>query len=126
MIGNEKRAILLLGHGSRASDANEAMYRVAQDLKEQEVYSIIECAFLEMSSPDIATGLTTCKAQGAATILIIPYFLHLGMHVQRDLPQIIGQWHEANPEVAVKQGNHLGYSPLLTQLVQQRIDEAIS
>lgn len=121
-----KTAILLLGHGSRAKEANAAMYRVADDLKASGQYAIIECAFLELSTPDIAGGLTTCKQQGAQRIIIIPYFLHLGRHVQRDLPQLIGEWWQTNEDVEVLLGKHFGYSPKLTELVQERIANVVS
>jgi sirohydrochlorin ferrochelatase len=120
----EKTAVLLLGHGSRAKEANDAMYRVAQDLRQTEQFAVVECAFLEMNQPDIAGGLTSCHAQGAKRIIIIPYFLHLGNHVQKDLPRLIGDWWADRPEVEIIMGQHLGYSPLLTQLVQERIAEA--
>jgi sirohydrochlorin ferrochelatase len=126
MLENELTAILLLGHGSRAQEANEAMYRVAQDLKEQGQYSIVECAFLEFNAPDIAGGLSLCKEQGAKRVIIIPYFLHAGVHVLKDLPRIIGDWWGANEATEVLLGKPFGYSPLITQLVQQRIEEVVS
>ena len=116
-------AILLIGHGSRAVEANEAMYRVAEDLKAS--YPLVECAFLEISQPDIPTGLSNCRASGAVRIIAIPYFLHMGNHVQKDLPGIIGAWQAANPGIEVTTGRHFGYSPVLTNLVQERIAEIL-
>src|SRR5262245_49321671 len=101
MALKEKTAILLLGHGSRAKEANAAMYQVAGDLKQQGDYPVVECAFLEFNAPDIAGGLTLCKEQGAKRIIIIPYFLQAGMHVLKDLPQLIGDWWGDNEEVEV-------------------------
>ena len=60
-----KTAILLIGHGSRAPEANEAMYQVAATLKDSQNGGIIECAFLEISQPDIGTGLSNCRQAGA-------------------------------------------------------------
>lgn len=126
MAEDEKTAILLLGHGSRANEANAAMYRVAEDLKEQGEYLSVECAFLEFNAPDIAGGLTICKQQGAKRIIIIPYFLHAGIHVLKDLPQIIGDWWSDNEEVEVLVGKPFGYSPLITRLIQERIKDVNS
>jgi sirohydrochlorin ferrochelatase len=118
--------ILLIGHGSRASKANEAMYQVASDLKATTQYEIVECCFLEINQPDIGTGLTNCLEAGADRIIVIPYFLNLGNHVQQDLPRIIGDWLLAAPDVEVIMGQHFGYSPKLVELVQERISDALS
>lgn len=119
----EKIAVLLLGHGSRAVDANTAQYQVAGDLRQ--TYPIVECAFLELNSPSIPEGLTLCQQAGASRIIVIPYFLSLGRHVQKDLPEIIGEWRKTNPDVEVKLGNPLGYSSKMTALVLERIGEQL-
>lgn len=121
-----KTAILLLGHGSRASEANTAMYRVADDLRAGGQYAFVTCAFLELNDPDIPAGLNLCREAGIDQIVVIPYFLHLGRHVQEDLPRIIGEWQTANPSVAVRLGQPFGYSPRLVELVQERINQALS
>jgi len=120
-----KTAILLIGHGSRASEANEAMYQVAATLKETQSVAIIECAFLEINQPDISIGLSNCRLAGATRVLAMPYFLHLGNHVQKDLPGIIATWQAANPGIEVTMGRHFGYSPKLVELVQERINEVL-
>jgi sirohydrochlorin ferrochelatase len=119
------QAILLIAHGSRATDANNAMYRVADDLRAGD-WLTVECAFLELNEPLIPDGLTRCAAAGATVIIAVPYFLHLGKHVQEDLPRIIGDWCAANPGVEVRLGNPFGYSPRLTELIQERIGEQLT
>src|SRR5438309_1408856 len=108
---DEKTAVLLIGHGSRAEGANESQYRVAADLKSSGRYAIVECAFLEISQPDIPAGLTLCRATGATRIVVVPYFLHKGNHVRKDLPRIIGAWWLQNSDVEVLDSPPLGYSP---------------
>lgn len=117
--------MLLLGHGSKAIGANDGMYQIAATLKTTGQFYLVECAFLEVNKPDIATGLTNCQEAGAKRIVIIPYFLHFGSHVQRDLPNIISGWQEHNPAIEIIMGQHLGFSPLLVSLVQERINEAL-
>ena len=121
----ELTAILLIGHGSRATEANEAMYQVAAELKATQKYPIVECAFLEINQPDISAGLSNCQVAGAVRIVVVPYFLHLGNHVQQDLPGIIGAWQTANPGIEIVMGRHFGYSPKLVELVEERIKEVL-
>lgn len=126
MSAINKPAVLLLGHGSRLVEANESMYRVAADLKATGQYLTMECAFLEINQPDIPAGLTSCLEAGATQIIVIPYFLHLGRHVQEDLPRIIAAWQNENPSPKVILGQPFGYSPRLVELVQDRIGEALA
>ena len=121
----EKTAILLIGHGSRAEGAKESQYRVAADLKSSGRYSLVECAFLEISQPDIPAGLSICREAGANRIVVVPYFLHMGTHVRKDLPRIIGDWWLANSEVEILDSAPLGYSPKITELVEERINQAL-
>jgi sirohydrochlorin ferrochelatase len=120
-----KLAVLLIGHGSRAEGANEAQYRVARDLRDSGQYPVVECAFLEINRPDIPAGLTLCKEAGASRIVVVPYFLHMGTHVRRDLPRIIGEWWSDNSEIEIVEGQPLGYSPRMTALVEDRIRQAL-
>jgi sirohydrochlorin ferrochelatase len=124
MAENQEKAILLIAHGSRAADANTAMYRVADDLREGE-WGAVECAFLELNEPLIPEGLTRCADAGANLIIAVPYFLHLGKHVKEDLPRIISEWRAANPGIEVRLGNPFGYSPRLTELIGERIAEQL-
>lgn len=121
-----KTAVLLIGHGSRAPGANDAQLMVARDLQVRGNYSIVECAFLEISQPDIPAGLSLCRQAGAASIVVLPYFLHMGIHVQRDLPRIIGDWWAQNSEIEIVEGSPFGYSPKITDLVEERIRQALA
>lgn len=126
IIHNSKTAVLLIGHGSRAPGANDAQFLVARDLQESGRYSIVECAFLEINQPDIPTGLSLCRRTGVTGIVVVPYFLHMGTHVQRDLPRIIGDWWVENPEIEIMEGAPLGYSPKITELVEERIGQVLA
>jgi sirohydrochlorin ferrochelatase len=120
------RAVLLLGHGSKAQDAHESMYRVAEVLRAEGQFISVECAFLEINQPDIPHGLDLCWAAGATEIVIVPYFLSMGRHVKEDLPRIISEWGLSNPAVKVIQAEHLSFSPHMVALVRERIFGAIS
>ncbi len=118
-----KVAILLLGHGSRAPEANEAMYRVLETLREQGEYKIVEPGFMQLNPPSIEDGAAACVAQGADTVLMVPYFLHLGIHIQEDLPEKVRILEELHPGVHFKLGSPLGFHLGLVDAVRDRIAE---
>jgi sirohydrochlorin ferrochelatase len=121
-----KTAILLMAHGSRIPEANTAVDEIAAMVKQFGNYEIIEVSFRENHSPDIQQGIDACVAQGAERILLVPYFLYLGAHVQQDLPKELEEAKLRHPGVEMAMGKHLGVHKRLAKLVVDRIEEAFA
>lgn len=119
-----KKALLFLGHGSRAKEANEAMYRVIDLVREATDFDIVEAGFLDLNPPLVAEAMEVCARKGAGRVLVMPYFLHLGMHVQRDLPRVIAELREQYPQVEIVLGRHIGFHPKLAEIFIERVQEA--
>ncbi|GAB4301264.1 MAG: CbiX/SirB N-terminal domain-containing protein [Desulfuromonadia bacterium] len=116
-------AILMLAHGSRIAEANDAARQVAAMVREKGEYPIVEVAFREMHQPDIAAGIDRCVAQGATRILIVPYFLFMGAHVRHDLPEEVTDAVARHPGVEIAFAPHLGVHEKLADVVMDRIAE---
>jgi sirohydrochlorin ferrochelatase len=82
------RGIVVFAHGSRIESANEAVRAVAAELARQGGFEHVEAAFLELGQPDLEGAVVHLASAGIQSILIIPYFLTLGLHLERDLPRI--------------------------------------
>ncbi len=121
-----KTAILLMAHGSRIAEANDAVNEIARMVKNFADYEIVEVAFRENHSPNIQEGIDACVAQGAQRILLVPYFLYLGAHVQEDLPREMEEARQRHPGVEMAMGRHLGVHKRLAKLVIDRIEETFS
>ncbi len=119
-----KKALLFLGHGSRAAEANEGMYRTMALVKDMTGYEIVEAGFMDLNPPSIPDAAATCVAQGATEILMIPFFLHFGRHVQRDLPETVEEMKAQYKGVRITLGPHIGFHPKLAEIVADRIREA--
>ena len=52
-------------------------------------YPLVDAAFLELGQPDLASAVGAAVKKGAKRVVIIPYFLTLGMHLERDLPRLV-------------------------------------
>jgi len=121
-----KTAILLMAHGSRIAEANDAVNEIARMVKNFAGYEIVETSFRENHSPTIQEGIDACVAQGAQRILLVPYFLYLGAHVQEDLPKEMEEARQRHPGIEMAMGRHLGVHKRLAKLVIDRIEEAFS
>lgn len=119
-------ALLLMAHGSRIAEANDAARQIAAMLPELTGFEIVEVAFRELHEPDIQQGIDTCVARGAQRILMVPYFLFMGAHVLHDLPEEIETAQKRHPGLIMEMGRHLGVHRKLAEVVAERIQESLT
>jgi sirohydrochlorin ferrochelatase len=121
----KKTAILLMGHGSRIPEANDALHAIAAMVKACSGCEIVEVAFREQHAPNIQKGIDACVAAGAERIVLYPYFLFAGAHVLEDLPAEMEQAAARYPGLEMILGQPLGVHPKLGEIVCERIGEAL-
>ena len=119
-------AILLMAHGSRIPEANRAVHEIAAMVREMTGFEIVEVSFREQHLPNIQQGIDACVAQGAQRVLLVPYFLFVGAHVQEDLPEEMAEARQRHPGVEFAMGAHLGVHRKLAELVVERVAEALT
>ncbi|MBC7962836.1 MAG: CbiX/SirB N-terminal domain-containing protein [Steroidobacteraceae bacterium] len=120
-----KTAILMMAHGSRIAEANDAAREVAAMVQELTGFEIFEVSFRELHDPNIQSGIDACVAHGAQRILLMPYFLFMGAHVLHDLPEEIEQAQKRYPGLVMEMGGHLGAHRKLAEIESERIGEAL-
>jgi sirohydrochlorin ferrochelatase len=120
-----KTAILMMAHGSRIVAANNAACEIAAMVQEMTGFEIVEVSFRELYEPNIQQGIDACVARGAGRILLMPYFLFMGAHVQHDLPEEIEMAQKRHPVLIMEMGGHLGAHRKLAEVEAERIGEAL-
>ncbi len=120
-----KTAVLLVGHGSRARNANDALFRVVEHFQKAWPHRILKAAFLEISHPSIPEGIDSCVDEGTERIIVIPYFLFRGNHVAVDLPVFIKEGRRKYPAIDIILGPHLGFHPKMIEIVDERIQQVL-
>jgi sirohydrochlorin ferrochelatase len=83
-----RTGIVVFGHGSSVASANDAVRIVAAEAARLGNWEMYETAFLE-ASPRLGDAVSRLAAAGADRVLVLPYFLTLGIHLQRDLPLLV-------------------------------------
>jgi sirohydrochlorin ferrochelatase len=121
MSEDRKPAIILLGHGSRVQQASGDMEKVATALREQHGYSRVACCYMSRLGPHLPETLQELIATGATSVLVIPYFLHMGVHLRLDIPELLQEEARKYSGVRIQLGAHLGYDDVLVGLVHRRI-----
>lgn len=118
-----KRAVILIGHGSRAAGADEDMERIARRLRAAGNGTVEVCRMSGRGTP-FAEVFEKCVGEGATTVIVIPYFLHFGVHLRQDLPAMLREAVARRPAVRMILGRHLGYDDALVSLIEKRLAES--
>lgn len=117
---------MLLGHGSKADEANETLRRVAEAVKERGGYGTVQPAFLQMESPDFQEAVDMMVGKGFTDITVMPYFLYMGLHVTKDLPEEIERARERHKGLEITVKDNLGFHDKLVDITIERIDAGAS
>lgn len=112
--------IIVFAHGSRVEPANEAVRAVARGLSAAGQFEAVETAFLELGEPSLEGAVEALVNRGVHDILVVPYFLTLGIHLERDLPNIINRIARAFGSVRIRATAPLDGHPALVEVLLDR------
>jgi sirohydrochlorin ferrochelatase len=115
------RGIVVFGHGSSVASANDAVRAVAEQAARTGKWSLFETAFLE-ADPRLEDAVAKLTRAGAREIVVLPYFLTLGIHLERDLPNLVSalvQTHGIDIRIAPPLDGHEALSRILVERADQ-------
>ena len=116
-----RRALLLIDHGSRKQEANDLLPEVARMLKAMSDFDIVYYAHLELAEPTILQGFDACVAEGAAEVIVHPYFLSPGRHSTLDIPRMVAEAAAKHPGIRYRITEPLGLHPKIGELILERV-----
>lgn len=111
---------VVFAHGSSVESANDAVRAVAAEMARRGEYEAVEAAFLEGGKPDLAGAVEILAGCGLTHVVVIPYFLTLGLHLQRDLPRLVGQIRAAHPAIEIEVTAPLDGHPAMVEALLAR------
>jgi sirohydrochlorin ferrochelatase len=112
--------IIVFAHGSRVESANEAVRAVARDLVRAAPCERVVAAFLELGQPDLESAASELAEAGVERLVILPYFLTLGLHMERDLPRLIRRIQQNNNHLTIDVAPPLDGHPALAAILADR------
>jgi sirohydrochlorin ferrochelatase len=116
---------IVFAHGSRIESANQAVRDVAASMAASGNH-IVEPAFLELGQPDLAGAAARLRVSGVSRIIVIPYFLTLGTHLQRDLPRLVQETARSLGDVEMEVTSPLDGHPALLEALLDRATQALA
>ncbi len=123
--GGAKTAILLLGHGSRAKEANDTLRNIAEAVSKKGGWTLVKAAFLQIERPGIKEAIDEIVSKGVTEITVMPYFLYPGLHVTRDIPVEIEAVKAGYPALKIRIARNLGFDEKLVDMAVERIEESL-
>jgi sirohydrochlorin ferrochelatase len=112
---DQNYSLLLIGHGSSDRSARDAFLYTVGSLKNH--FKYVNFCFLELEPPNIEQGIKDCLVSNPDFIFVIPYFLHKGIHIQRDIlidiDKALKKYNFSNLYIS----EHIGVDSLIIDLV---------
>ena len=120
---DQRVAVVLFAHGSAVEEANQGVRDLAGRIQAGGSYSYVQAAFLVPGRPELGAAIAEAVKAGYRRIVVLPYFLTLGIHLRRDLPKLVAAERQKHPQVKIQVGRSLEDHPEMASLVLGRIQE---
>ena len=119
-------AIILFAHGSRDPLWHKPIQSVAERITRRSPQTVVRCAYLELTEPDLPHVASALVAEGATSLCVVPMFLGVGRHAREDLPELISALKIDHPSVDITCQPAVGeQSQLLDLLAEIALDERL-
>ncbi len=121
-----KTALIIVDHGSKKAESNTMLEEVARLFAERhgEQFADVEPAHMELAEPSIETAYDRCVAKGAKHVVLLPFFLSRGRHMQRDIPSLLNEAAAKHTHTTYAIADPLGIDDLILDLLFKRATES--
>ncbi|HOL40334.1 sirohydrochlorin nickelochelatase [Methanospirillum sp.] len=128
-----KTGILLVGHGSKKAYNKDLITKTAEIIAQKHPEFIVRCGFMEFNEPTIRESLDSFRQEDVESIAVVPLFLARGVHIDEDIPGIIGLapgqkrgiFALNGKEVPLVYADPIGPNPLLADLMMENARAAL-
>jgi len=114
---SQQRGTVLFAHGSRDPLWRKPMEAVALRVAQIAPTEPVRCAYLELTTPDLATSVAELVALGVNAIAVVPLFLGVGKHAREDLPLLMQALQTTHPQVSFDLKPAVGEDPQMIELL---------
>ncbi|MCQ2056350.1 MAG: ferrochelatase [archaeon] len=126
-----KKAILIIGHGSRY-EYNEATMDEQKSRLEKMGYENVYIGFNETSHPFIGEVMIQMARDGVEEVVAVPFFITAGRHTIEQIPEKLGLKENENNtyvefeghKIMMHYGDPFGDDPVLAEIIRDRVNEA--
>jgi len=116
-----KKALIIVDHGSTVEEANDMLAEVARLVESAESgFDIVKYCHMELAEPTIEQAFDACVSEGAGSVVVHPYFLSPGRHSTRDIPAMVEEAARKHPGVVYRVTEPLGIHGKIIEVILER------
>ena len=117
MPDHTHHATILFAHGSRDPLWRLPIEAIATQMRQTDPACQVRCAYLELTTPDLATSTAELVELGITSITVLPLFLGVGRHAREDLPVLMEELKQRFPNVSFELRPAVGEDPRVVALL---------
>nr|WP_205695695.1 CbiX/SirB N-terminal domain-containing protein [Conexibacter sp. SYSU D00693] len=119
-------ALVVVGHGTRDADGVEEFWALAQHVRDAAGDLPVEFGFIELAEPLVDEAIDKLVSAGAPRdVVSVPLVLLAAGHLKNDGPATLARARARHPGVRFTMGRDLGIDPVVLDVAEERIREAI-
>jgi sirohydrochlorin cobaltochelatase len=114
-------AIILFAHGARDPEWAAPLRRVCAAVRARAPELRVELAFLELLAPSLLDSAESLLVAGFEHIVVVPMFIAQGGHVKHDVPRLIDELRERNPQARIEMCAAVGEAESVVQAMAAHV-----
>ena len=126
--------MLLVGHGSKLPYNKELIETTAGFIAKKTDEYLVKPGFMSINTPSVEEQLEAFRKEDIEMLVVVPLFLARGVHIEQDIPELLGLSPGARKGVFQLNGkkvplvyaNPIGSDPLLAELMLKNASDAIA
>jgi len=128
-----RKGLLLVGHGSSLPYNKQLVEETGRLISRKDPGYIVKCAFMNLNRPTIEETLEEFKREDVDTLVVVPFFLAKGVHINNDIPELLGlpegsyrgRLSKNGSEIPLIYADPIGSDPLLAELMLKSAERAL-
>ena len=116
-----KTGMIVLGHGCRRPQVARDFEGMVERIAALVSGALVLPAFFSLGEPTLPQQCKVLVDQGCTRIVVMPFFLFNGVHVEQDIPALVNDLQNQYMGVSFVVLSTLAGDPALEQLVAQRL-----
>jgi sirohydrochlorin cobaltochelatase len=129
-----KKGMLLVGHGSKLPYNKELIETTADLIARKSDEYIVRPGFMSLNTPTVEEQLAAFRGEDIDMLVVVPLFLARGVHIEQDIPEILGlpagarkgEFQLNGKTVPLVYANPIGSDPLLAELMLKNASDAVA